>query len=240
VRADAFVVGAAGAGRDAERTELQAALEQQRLAWRVIVTTDAELARAAAFAGAPGVLLIAGTGSIAVARDARGQTRRVGGLGWRMGDQGSAYWLGARALQAVGAMHDGLGSMTHLAESLCVAAQVPGIAGLVTWSTTATPAQVAALGPAVLECADTGDRVAVTLRDAAVDALAELAMAAGGGVLPIAMSGGLLAAGRPLRARVAAALETTHRATVIHRAVDPCRGAPVLARESASNAKSER
>ncbi len=231
VRADAFVVGAAGAGREAERQELQSALEQQRLAWRVIVTTDAELARAAAFAGAPGVLLIAGTGSIAVARDHQGQSRRVGGLGWRMGDQGSAYWLGARALEAVGAMHDGVGSVTHLAESLCVAAHVPGIAGLVTWSTTASPAQVAALGPSVLECADAGDPVAINLRDAAVNALAELALAAGGRSLPIAMSGGLLAVGRPLRARVAAVLEATHRATVVHRAVDPCRGAPVLARE---------
>lgn len=232
VRADTLVVGAAGAGREAERNELQLAVEQQRLAWRVIVTTDAELARAAAFAGAPGVLLIAGTGSIAVARDVHGQSRRVGGLGWRMGDQGSAHWLGARALEAVGAMHDGLGSVTHLAESLCTAAKVAGIAALVHWSTTATPAQVAALGPSVLECADAGDPVAMHLRDAAVAALAQLAMAAGGGRLPVAMSGGLLAPGRPLRDRVAAALETTHRATVIHRAVDPCRGAPVLAREA--------
>lgn len=232
VRADALVVGAAGAGREGERAELQLALEQQRLAWRVIVTTDAELARAAAFGGAPGVLLIAGTGSIAVARDVRGQSRRVGGLGWRMGDQGSAYWIGARALEAVGAMHDGLGSVTHLAETLCTAAKVAGIAGLVQWSTTATSAQVAALGPAVLDCAGDGDQVAMHLRDAAAEALAQLAMAAGGGQLPIAMSGGLLAPGRPLRDRVAAALETTHRATVIHRAVDPCRGAPVLAREA--------
>ena len=232
VRADTLVVGAAGAGRETERDELQGALDRQRLAWRVIVTTDAELARAAAFAGAPGVLLIAGTGSIAVARDVRGQSKRVGGLGWRMGDQGSAYWLGARALEAVGAMHDGLGSVTHLAESLCAAAHVAGLAALVRWSTTATPSEVAALGPAVIGCAEAGDRVAATIRDAAVEALAGLAMAAGGGLLPVAMSGGLLAPGRPLRARVATALETRHRATVIQRAIDPCRGAPVLARES--------
>ncbi len=231
VRADTLVVGAAGAGREVERAEFHAALDKQRLAWRVVVTTDAELARAAAFAGAPGVLLIAGTGSIAVARDARGERKRVGGLGWRMGDQGSAYWLGARALEAVGAMHDGLGDVTHLAESLCAAAHVAGIAALVRWSTTATPAEVAALGPAVLECADGGDKIAAELRDAAVDALARLAIAAGGGTLPIVMSGGLLAPGRLLRVRVADALEGRYQATVVARAVDPCRGAPVLARE---------
>lgn len=233
-RADALVVGAAGAGRETEREELHAALDKQRLAWRVIVTTDAELARAAAFAGAPGVLLIAGTGSIAVARDARGASKRVGGLGWRMGDQGSGYWLGARALEAVGAMHDGLGGVTHLAEALCAATRVVGIAALVRWSTTATPGEVAALGPAVVACADAGDRVAAELRDAAVDSLAQLAVAAGGGKLPIAMSGGLLAPGRPLRARVITTLETRHHATVLQRAIDPCRGAPVLARAEAS------
>lgn len=232
VRADTLVVGASGAGREAERDELQQALEQQRLAWRVVVTTDGELARAAAFGGAPGVLLIAGTGSIAVARDGNGNNRRVGGLGWRMGDQGSAYWIGARALQAVGAMHDGLGSATRLAESLCTAAKVAGIAGLVQWSAKATPAQVAALGPAVLATADGGDQVAIHIRDGAVDALAQLALVAGGRSLPVAISGGLLAPGRPLREHVINALVSLHSATVVRRAIDPCRGAPVIAREN--------
>ena len=235
VRADALVVGAAGAGREAERHELQSALQKQHLAWRVIVTTDAELARAAAFEGGPGVLLIAGTGSIATARDANGVTRRVGGLGWRMGDQGSAYWIAARALEAVGAMHDGLGTVTHLAESLCTAASVPGIAGLIQWSAVATPAEVAALAPAVLACAATGDPVAAGVRDSAVTALVRLAVAAGAGRLPVALSGGLLAPDRPLRDRVITALEQKHGATVIRRAIDPCRGAPFLAREATSS-----
>lgn len=234
VRADTLVVGASGAGREAEREELQIALEQQRLAWRVIVTTDGELARAAAFGSEPGVLLIAGTGSIAVSRDSRGTRRRVGGLGWRMGDQGSAYWIGAHALEAVGAMHDGLGAATRLAESLCTAARVAGIAGLVQWSTKASPAQVAALAPVVLATADGGDPVAARVRDAAVDALAQLALSAGDGKLPVAMSGGLLAPGRPLRDALTAALQTEHGIAVVARAVDPCRGAPVLALEAAS------
>lgn len=229
VRADAFVVGAAGAGRDEERGELRLALEQQRLAWRVHITSDAELARTAAFDGAEGVLLIAGTGSIALARAHDGSERRLGGHGWRMGDQGSAYWIGSRALEAVGLMHDGLGPSTHLAEVLCVAAQVNGIGGLIRWSVKATPAEVAALAPAVLQAADSGDHVAVELRDNAVNWLVRLAAAAGAGPLPVALSGGLLAPGRGLRERVAEALETRHTATVSRRPVDPCRGAVVLA-----------
>ncbi len=227
-RADAFVVGASGAGGIAERDELRAAIERQRIAWKVIVVGDAELARAAAFDGGPGVLLIAGTGSIALAQDASGVTRRVGGLGWRMGDQGSGYWLATRALEAVGLMHDSLGPPTRLAEALCAAASVPGIGALVRWSTTATPAAVAALGPAVVDCAHHGDAVAIALRDAAVNALVSLATGAGAGTLPVALSGGLLAPDRPLRAAVTSALSAKGVA-VVKKAVDPCRGAVVLA-----------
>jgi glucosamine kinase len=229
-RADALVIGASGAGRSAEREELREALEAERVAWRVLVTSDAELARASAFEGGPGVLLIAGTGSIALARDANGEMRRVGGLGWRMGDQGSAYWIGASALEAVGAMRDGLGMVTHLAEAICTAAGVAGIAGLVRWSVVATPAQVAALAPAALACAARGDPVAIDIRTKAVDLLARLAVAAGGNALPVALSGGLLAPDRPLRELVVDALEHRYGGTVLRAKIDPCRGAPVLAR----------
>ncbi|MEP6591505.1 MAG: BadF/BadG/BcrA/BcrD ATPase family protein [Gemmatimonadota bacterium] len=228
-RADAFIVGASGAGRSQEQGELQAALERQRLAWRVRVTSDAELARAAAFEGGPGVLLIAGTGSIALARDTSGRERRVGGRGWRMGDQGSAHWIGLRALEAVGAMHDGLGPATRLPEALCVAAKVDGIAGLIRWSVRASSAEVASLAPGVFHSADGGDPVAIELRERAVDWLVRIAVAAGAGPLPVALSGGLLALDRGLREPVATRLEQLHAATVSRRAIDPCRGAVYLA-----------
>jgi N-acetylglucosamine kinase-like BadF-type ATPase len=228
-RADAFVIGAAGVGRDAERLELEKALAAERLAWKVLVTTDAELARAAAFGGGPGVLLIAGTGSIALGVDASGTLTRVGGLGWRIGDQGSAYWLGARALEAVGAMHDRIGPVTHLAESLAAAVGVKGIAGLVRWSTIANTAEVAALGSVVVSTADQGDGVASAIVDLAVELLGKLATAAGAGALPVALSGGLIAPDRPLRERLTRHLVERQRVSVLETPVDPCRGGPVLA-----------
>ncbi|MFZ9689712.1 MAG: N-acetylglucosamine kinase [Phycisphaerales bacterium] len=228
-RADVLVVGASGAGREQERQELQQALEAERLAWKVVITTDAELARAAAFEGGPGVLLIAGTGSIALARRADGEVHRVGGLGWRMGDQGSAHWLGQQALAAVGRMHDHLGPITHLAEALCTAAGVSGIAGLVRWSTTATPAVGARLGPHVVSCADRGDAVASEIVREAVSWLVRLVEAAGGGRLPVALSGGLLAPDRALRTRVEAALVAHGLGPVCTAPIDPCRGALPLA-----------
>lgn len=229
VRADAFVIGASGAGGDTERRELEQAVGSERLAWRVRVTTDAELARAAAFDGAPGVLLIAGTGSIAVATDAAGVALRRGGLGWRMGDAGSAYALGVAALRAVGRMHDGLGPGTHLAEHLPAAAGVAGIGALIRWSTTASVAQVAALGPVVVSTAESGDEVAASITGSCVATLVELARSAGAGPLPVALAGGLLAPGRPLRALVHARIVSELGAAVLDGPIDPCRGAVVLA-----------
>ncbi len=204
------------------------------------MTTDAELACVAAFGGGPGILLIAGTGSIALTRGESGSVRRVGGLGWRMGDLGSGYWLGQHALGAVGAMHDGLGPVTHLAEALCTAARVPGIAGLVRWSVKATVAEVASLAPAILACAESGDPVAASLRDAAVEHLAQLALAAGARHAPVALSGGLLGNHRAFRERLIEHLEQGPDVAVVRRAIDPCRGAPILAQESADTSREER
>ncbi len=231
-RADCFVIGASGAGGDAERRELEQAVASERLAWRVRVTTDAELARAAAFLGEPGVLLIAGTGSIAVALNDEGRIVRRGGLGWRMGDDGSAYQIAVAALRAVGEMHDGRGPQTHLAEHVPVAAGVAGIGALVRWSTTASVADVASLAPAVIETADAGDEVAVSIIHQSVERLVALAASAGAGSLPVALSGGLLAPGRPLRQRVEAQIAARLRVAVSGGVIDPCRGAPVLGRDA--------
>ncbi len=227
-RADVVVVGAAGAGREDERHELEMALERRHLAWRAMATTDAALARAAAFGSGPGVLLIAGTGSIAIGRHADGSPRRIGGLGWRMGDQGSGYWIAQQALTAVGATHDGIGPATRLTEALCTAAGVQGIAGLVRWSTTATTSEVAALAPAVIATAERGDAVAGQIRQAAIAALCRLAKAAGAEPAPVAFSGGLIAPGGHLRGPLLAACAA--QGIPVHlAAIDPCRGAIVLA-----------
>lgn len=67
------------------------------LAARVEVVPDFVIAHSAAFAAGPGVLLVASTGSIAFARGADGRSRRAGGLGPLLGDEGSGFWLGKTA-----------------------------------------------------------------------------------------------------------------------------------------------
>src|SRR5207302_439222 len=83
---DAAVVGAAGAGRRQEQAELEAALVDAGVARRVRVLADGEVALTTAFARGPGVLVNAGTGSIAYARVAGGEIHRAGGYGWQRGD----------------------------------------------------------------------------------------------------------------------------------------------------------
>lgn len=96
-RVDLITVGGTRLGATADRAALRRALKP--LAGRVRVMTDFELAHLAAFGGGPGVLLVASTGSVAYARGARGRSRRAGGLGPLLGDEGSGFWLGREALR---------------------------------------------------------------------------------------------------------------------------------------------
>src|SRR6267154_1299435 len=89
--------GAAGAGRAPEQEELAAAIAAAGVAARVDVRGDTEIELAAAFGDEPGILINAGTGSIAYARSADGKLHRAGGYGWQLGDEGGGYWMGHRA-----------------------------------------------------------------------------------------------------------------------------------------------
>ena len=76
--------------------------ELRPFARRVVVISDLELSHRGAFGDGPGVLLIGGTGSAALgrdSRDSRGRWRRAGGWGPLLGDEGSAFWIGKRALK---------------------------------------------------------------------------------------------------------------------------------------------
>ena len=75
---DVLYVGAAGAGREPERDELRKALRSENLATTVVVATDIEIALAAAFDEGPGIVVSAGTGSVAVGRDRTGTRHRIG------------------------------------------------------------------------------------------------------------------------------------------------------------------
>jgi N-acetylglucosamine kinase-like BadF-type ATPase len=225
--ADVLVVGAAGVGREPERAALAQALRGERIAERVVVTTDVAIAMADAFGEAPGAMLIAGTGSIAIARDAAGQLHRVGGWGWQIGDEGSGAWIGREALRTVLRMRDGRDAASALADAVRAAAKVADDDALVRWGNSVTAAEFALLAPTVLQLAEAGDATAVMLRAGAVAALAELVTQAAHSAQAqdVALSGGLLRQAG-LRGALIAALPSLQ---IRQDTVDPLRGALLLA-----------
>ena len=234
---DILLVGAAGAGREPEREELRKALRSENVAERVVVTTDIEIALAAAFADGPGIVVSAGTGSVAVGRDRTGRQHRIGGFGWQMGDEGSGYAIGRAALGAVSRAADGRSPRTALTERVLSATRSEDLDALVRWAAGASPAEVAALAPPVLETAATGDVLAQGIADYAARELSQLAIC----LLPVmeidppvgvAITGGLLGADTPLRRRVLARLTEEPGLQPIETSVDPVLGALRLAAAS--------
>lgn len=231
----ALVVGAAGTGRDQERHALSDALVEAHVAHRVEVTTDAAVALESVFRQSAGILLIAGSGSIAYARDPSGVVWRAGGLGWQLGDEGSGYYLGRLALTAVGKAADGRGPATALSAAVARHVGADSLDALVHWSGSATPGAVAALAQVTQQVARDGDAVALSLVRAAAEELvlhllALLQRFPTEAVVPFALAGGIFTPGFPVRDAVLASIaERAARLALVAQDVDPPRGALALA-----------
>jgi glucosamine kinase len=231
---DVLVVGAAGAGREPERDELRKALRGENVAATVIVTTDIDIALTAAFADGPGIVVSAGTGSVAVGRDGSGKQYRIGGYGWQMGDEGSGYAIGRAALGAVSRAIDGRSPKTALSDRLLKATRSDNYEDLVRWAAGASPAEVAALAPHVLAVAASGDTLAQGIADYAARELSQLAiclvpMMSITPPIPVAATGGLLGADQPLRRALVAKLAQESALKPSEAPVDAVAGALRLA-----------
>jgi N-acetylglucosamine kinase-like BadF-type ATPase len=236
LRADVLVAGVAGAGRDAEREEVRQALRSEDVADRTVVTGDTEIALAAAFGDRPGIVVTAGTGSVAIARDPAGRLHRSGGFGWQMGDEGSGYAIGRAALGAVGRAADGRSPRTELAPLLMTATRSEGLDGLVRWAAAAGVPEVAALAPAVFEAAGMGDTIAAGIMDYAARELAALIFrllphfgADERAPIEVAANGGLLFHDGPLYRLLRNRLGEEPRLRLRDRPLDPATGAIHLA-----------
>ncbi|HEV8263612.1 MAG TPA: BadF/BadG/BcrA/BcrD ATPase family protein [Gemmatimonadales bacterium] len=233
--AEAAMVGAAGAGREPEQRDLAAALVTAGVARTVRVAGDSEVALSAAFGDEPGILINAGTGSIAFARSPDGRLHRAGGYGWQLGDEGGGYWLGRRALAAAARAHDEVEESSTLLERLLVALSLRDLDALIRWTVTASPAQVAALAPHVLNAAREGEAVAQAAVSDAARELARLVRALArhfpaGDAIPVATAGALLRPGSLVLAGLQAALGSDEpRARLIDGPVDAPVGALRLA-----------
>lgn len=232
----AIVVGVAGAAAEAPRLALTRALERAvGVRAPIAVTTDVAIALEAAFPDAPGIVLGAGTGSIAFARDASGCEVRAGGLGWRFGDEGSGYWIAREALSLVARAADGRAPSTLLAERLPAAAGQPDAASLITWARLAAPREVATLALPVEGAARAGDGPAGEIIDRAARELllhvtALLRRLGDIRPIPLALTGGVLRRGTAVRQHLERLLaDACPEVLVVDEEIDPPLGAVRLA-----------
>ncbi len=208
----------------------------------VLLDHDAMIALAACTGCRPGVVLIAGTGSIAFGVDDRGERLRAGGWGHTFDDLGSAHWIGREMLAAVFQAHDGRAAPTTLADRACQALDTPDVPTLTTRVHTSDnpKSTVASLAPLCGQAAAEGDAAAARIIDAAAAELVRMVQAvlAGGSFaavrVPVGLQGGAFANVEGLRDAVAARFrghEVGRCASLVHvpDAPAPVMGAAMLA-----------
>jgi glucosamine kinase len=226
--------GIAGAGTEPTRGVVETALREAGLSSRTSVGADAQATFHDAFPSGSGILLLSGTGSIALGRGADGSSLRVGGWGVHLGDEGSGYRIGMWALRALARGEDGRGVSTDLRDPVLKALGLAGPKDLIKWIASARKADVASLVPLICEVAEAGDEAATAVIEKAVDELVGHVRTLVRRLEPwpatpeVALAGGLLKEGRPLRLRVIEALEGLP-SLPRDRAPDGARGACSLA-----------
>ncbi len=227
----------AGVDRPSVGRPLLAWLRKAVPARHHLLVTDAEIALHAAVGTAAGMVVVAGTGSIAYARDSRGQTLRAGGWGASFDDLGSAYDLGRKAVMAALRDRDGRGEHTVLTQKICRAFHITDITQIV--AKNLDPQQVAALFLLVCDADREGDRVARRLcREGARD-LGQLALALARRMglrrtIPVVCAGGVFRSSPTIRRTFARYVrEAMPSAQVRLLQCEPAKGALSMARELA-------
>ncbi len=149
---------------------------------RTFVTDDALIALAGATAGQPGIVVIAGTGSIALGRNSSNHVARAGGWGYLFGDEGGAFWIASQALRSALRFEEGWGAPSSLRARLLDATQTRNINDLMHRCYTAEVPRpnVAALSRLVNQAAEENDPAALDILDSAAHELARLAIAVRG------------------------------------------------------------
>ena len=160
------------------------------------VTGDADSARAGAFLGAPGVVVIAGTGSMASGWNGE-SSARAGGHGFLLGDEGGAYWIGRAAVRAALRWEDGMGGGSERIHRAVIQATGQGLDALIGEVCThpAERDRLTALAPAITAlAAEDPEARKIALR--AAEHLADLAEAIRRrlGPLPVAGAGRVFSA----------------------------------------------
>ena len=233
----AVCLGIAGVGQAEGKELIRGVLRRLGLRQAVRIENDARVALVAGAPAGSGIVVVAGTGSVAYGVDPEGQTARSGGWGYLLGDEGSAFWLGHAAVRLGVRAADGRGPETTLYDRICSRIDVCDPTGLVDWfyDQELSRNRVAELASLVEEAATGGDPAAEDLLEHAALHLARAARAVAGQLsfpesFPLVLAGGVFRACPSLYHRLENCLELP-RAQPLRLAGDPARGAVTLAVE---------
>ena len=218
---------------------------RNEVAKRITVVGDHVIAHEAAFGGEPGVLIIAGTGSIVYGVDARGATARAGGWGPVVSDEGSGNWIGRKAV-AVCLRPDldrnvaaGRANTDCLRNAIMALWRVKGNSELAYAANATPPPDFAGLYPLVLQSAEEGDQISRDLLGAAGRELAELAhqvidsLWSQSEVVKLALVGGVAQSSAVVRSSFAGAIGKLHSLSEVSTSQhEPVMGALSLARRA--------
>ncbi|HYF90910.1 MAG TPA: BadF/BadG/BcrA/BcrD ATPase family protein [Symbiobacteriaceae bacterium] len=207
---------------------------------KTLVVEDARIALEGALGGVPGVVVISGTGSIAMGLSPSGDLIRAGGWGWLLGDEGSGYAIGRQALNAALAALDGIGSPTTLGARIIGAWQLERMNQTINRVYQNLPqarVEIAGLVPVVMAAAAEGDAVASAILVRAGRDLGHIAAAVLGRLeLPagtprrVAVTGGVITGSAAVRGAMVTALsERVPEATVSDCLRSPAEGAVAMA-----------
>ena len=203
------------------------------------IISDMEITLEAAFGEGPGVIVIAGTGSIAYARNAQGQTARAGGWGFAISDEGSGYWIGKTAVAT--AVKEGEQSQnTCLLKAIAKSWNVTTHQQMVVAANATPPPDFAALFPVIQKAAEKQNKQA---REVLTQAGKELVILAEDVIsrvfpendsVPVAMSGGVFAHSSQVREVFYNRLSKEYpNVRLIEDVIEPVQGALQRARKHA-------
>jgi len=185
-----------------------------------------------------GVVLIGGTGAFAFGINEAGKQGRVGGWGYLLGDEGSGYDIGRRALQSVMRCYDYRGPDTLLVKKVLGKYNIPSLDELIpiVYHKDFTRNTIAEVARLVFEAFDEGDEISRQLLTQAadelyglVDVLLKRLRFSEGQRITVVLTGGLFHEGSPLTGMIRGRLRD--RAEVIKIAHPPVVGSVLLAQQ---------
>jgi N-acetylglucosamine kinase-like BadF-type ATPase len=174
----AACIGLAGVSHPDHHRQMLSALKAVLPISEITLETDARVALAGATGNKAGVVIIAGTGSIACGINSRGRFARAGGWGPAMGDEGSGSYIGRRALESILMSYDYRGEPTSMMEPILRhfgVSSPPELPPVIYDDPDKATREIAQLSKIAVKAAEKGDKVA---QEILKDAAKELAVAA--------------------------------------------------------------